>query len=141
MPSGSFSNCNMVASVPTSYRSSGWGSSRSAFWLCDQEYLLAGIHGAIKCDDGFFTPDKKRNHHVRIYDDVAQWQNRHAAHIIHDIRDFRDFRVFVYFLFNCEIVFRHRVGPRFMLPGSACKAWGHESAYTDIKRRHLSVTA
>ena len=48
-------------------------------FLGDQENALIGLHGQIECNDGFFTPDEQRNHHVRIHHHVTQRQHGHAG--------------------------------------------------------------
>ena len=50
--------------------------------LRDQQDSLAGVHRLVERDDGFFATDKQRNDHVRIDDDVAQRQYRHAGRIV-----------------------------------------------------------
>ncbi len=50
--------------------------------LCNQEDFLAGVHGAVQCDDGLLAPDEQRDHHVRIHDNVAQRQHGRAAQLV-----------------------------------------------------------
>ena len=73
VPSGSFSSCRMVATVPTVYRSCGarvvdvrLPSARPA------GSRLSRRHGLVERQDRLVAADEQRNHHVRIDHDVAQ---------------------------------------------------------------------
>ncbi len=78
VPSGSFSICRMVATVPMRYRSSSLRVVDVGLLLRHQHDALVGAHGDVERLDGLLAPDEQRNHHVRIDDDVAQRQHRHA---------------------------------------------------------------
>ena len=44
--------------------------------LRDQQYFLVGRHGEIHGNDGLVPPDEQRDHHLRVYDHIAQGKNR-----------------------------------------------------------------
>ena len=79
VPSGSFSSCRIVATVPMRYRSSRFGIVDVGLLLGDQQDALVGAHGRVERLDRLLAPDEQRNHHVRIDDDVAQRQHRHVC--------------------------------------------------------------
>ena len=45
--------------------------------LRDQDDALVLLHRQVERVDRFLPTDEQRDHHVRIDDDVAEWQNRH----------------------------------------------------------------
>ncbi len=45
--------------------------------LRDEHDPFVRFHGDIESQDGLLAPHEERNHHVRIYDYIAQWQDRH----------------------------------------------------------------
>ncbi len=50
-------------------------------FLSDQKKSFTLLHGALYRLDRLCPTDKKRNHHVRKNDNIAQWQKRKTAHI------------------------------------------------------------
>ena len=76
VPSGSFSICRMVETQPTSYMSSGSGSSLAAAFCATSMICLPGFHRGLERLDRLRAADEQRNHHVREHDHVAQRQQR-----------------------------------------------------------------
>jgi hypothetical protein len=52
--------------------------------LGQQQDLLFARHRGLEGLDGFFAPHEQRDNHVRIDDDIAQWQKRQVEGGLHD---------------------------------------------------------
>ncbi|MNH21974.1 hypothetical protein D3C79_818130 [compost metagenome] len=52
--------------------------------LGQQENLLLARHRRLKGFDRLFAPHKQRDDHMRVYDDIAQWQKRQVEGGLHD---------------------------------------------------------
>ena len=52
--------------------------------LGQQEDLLLARHRGLEGLDGLFTPHEQRDDHVRVNDDIAQWQKRQVEGCLHD---------------------------------------------------------
>ena len=81
VPSGSFSICSTVATLPMSYRSSARGLVLGRRLLRDEQDVLAGFHRHVERLDRLRAPDEQRDDHVREHDDVAQRQQRQVRSV------------------------------------------------------------
>ncbi len=52
--------------------------------LGHQQNLLVTRHRGLEGFDGLFAPHEQRDNHVRIYHDIAQWQERQFDGCLHD---------------------------------------------------------
>ena len=75
VPSGSFSSCRIVETVPTRKMSSGAGIVLGGVLLRDEQDLLVVAHDRFERADGLLAADEQRDDHVREHDDVAQRQH------------------------------------------------------------------
>ena len=76
VPSGSFSSCSTLATVPIEYRSPAPRIVDIRTALRDEQDLLVAFHRDVERAHGFLAADEQRDDHVRKHDDVAQRQDR-----------------------------------------------------------------
>ncbi|MNR21077.1 hypothetical protein D3C85_1379560 [compost metagenome] len=53
-------------------------------FLGQQQNLLLARHRGLKGFDGLFAPHEQRDDHVRVNNDIAQWQKRQVEGGLHD---------------------------------------------------------
>ena len=56
----------------------------SGILLSQQKDLLLTGHRGLEGLDGLFTPHEQRDNHVRVNNDIAQWQKRQVEGCLHD---------------------------------------------------------